>query len=318
MTLEGTPSIVSPSGIANLQFLDEAATANRYARELRRRHGVKAIVVLLHEGGFPAVPFNTTTVDDRCTGGISGPILDIVENTTDDVDALHHGPHPSGLQLRDRRPPRHERELVRAARSPTSTSRSGATATSSRRTPGPSRPTQPESSRHARAAGDRPRYDELSAAARREPVGRISADIRAAATATCPMPRASSRLGNLIADAQLADTKAADAAERSRADEPGRRARRPAVREQRDGGRRGRARHLRGGLHGPAVQQPRDHPDVHGAQLLEVLKDQWCGANTARRCCCRRRASTTRCEQVGRRRRSSATRARARRTRSAA
>ena len=91
MTLEGTPSIVSPSGIANLQFLDEAATANRYARELRRRHGVKAIVVLLHEGGFPAVPFNTTTVDDRCTGGISGPVLDIVENTTDDVDAFITG-----------------------------------------------------------------------------------------------------------------------------------------------------------------------------------------------------------------------------------
>ena len=32
MTLEGTPSIVSPSGISNLSFLDEAATANRYAR----------------------------------------------------------------------------------------------------------------------------------------------------------------------------------------------------------------------------------------------------------------------------------------------
>jgi 5'-nucleotidase len=58
MTLKGTPSIVSPAGIASLDFLDEAATANRYARELRRKHGVKAIVVLLHEGGFQSVPFN--------------------------------------------------------------------------------------------------------------------------------------------------------------------------------------------------------------------------------------------------------------------
>jgi 5'-nucleotidase len=33
MTLEGTPDIVSPSGIRNLEFLDEAETANRYARE---------------------------------------------------------------------------------------------------------------------------------------------------------------------------------------------------------------------------------------------------------------------------------------------
>ena len=32
MTLEGTPDIVSPSGVAGLDFLDEAETANRYAR----------------------------------------------------------------------------------------------------------------------------------------------------------------------------------------------------------------------------------------------------------------------------------------------
>ena len=56
MTLEGTPDIVSPSGIRNLEFLDEAETANRYAQELRNEHGVRAIVVLLHEGGTPT-PF---------------------------------------------------------------------------------------------------------------------------------------------------------------------------------------------------------------------------------------------------------------------
>ena len=88
MTLEGTPSIVSPSGIANLSFLDEAATANRYARELRRRHGVKAIVVLLHEGGFPDEPFNTTTLN-AC--GVTGPIVDIVKNTTKAVDLFITG-----------------------------------------------------------------------------------------------------------------------------------------------------------------------------------------------------------------------------------
>lgn len=56
MTLEGTPDIVSPSGVAGLRFLDEAETANRYARQLRRRHGVRAIVVLLHEGGVQSQP----------------------------------------------------------------------------------------------------------------------------------------------------------------------------------------------------------------------------------------------------------------------
>src|SRR4051794_15406380 len=54
MTLQGTPDIVSPSGVAGLRFLDEARTANRYARILRRRHGVRAIVVLLHQGGSQA------------------------------------------------------------------------------------------------------------------------------------------------------------------------------------------------------------------------------------------------------------------------
>ena len=91
MTLEGTPSIVSPSGIANLNFLDEAATANRYAKELKRRHGVKAIVVLLHEGGFQSIPFNTNPASYTGCTGLSGPVLDIVNNTTDDVDMFITG-----------------------------------------------------------------------------------------------------------------------------------------------------------------------------------------------------------------------------------
>jgi 5'-nucleotidase len=87
MTLEGTPNIVTPSGIADLQFLDEAETANRYARELRWRHGVKAIVVLLHEGGAQT----GTPVDINACAGFSGPIVDIVERTTDDVDLFVTG-----------------------------------------------------------------------------------------------------------------------------------------------------------------------------------------------------------------------------------
>ncbi|HEX2025604.1 MAG TPA: 5'-nucleotidase C-terminal domain-containing protein, partial [Actinomycetota bacterium] len=86
MTLEGTPDIVSQSGIQGLDFLDEAATANRYAEELRREHGVRAIVVLLHEGGVQASPFG---IDD--CNGISGPIVDIVNRTTDAVDVFVAG-----------------------------------------------------------------------------------------------------------------------------------------------------------------------------------------------------------------------------------
>ena len=50
MTLEGTPSIVTASGVAGLQFKDEADTANALVPVLKEQ-GVNAIVVLLHEGG---------------------------------------------------------------------------------------------------------------------------------------------------------------------------------------------------------------------------------------------------------------------------
>jgi 5'-nucleotidase len=50
MTLEGTPQIVSPDGIASVDFLDEAETVNALVPVLKAQ-GVEAIVVLLHEGG---------------------------------------------------------------------------------------------------------------------------------------------------------------------------------------------------------------------------------------------------------------------------
>jgi 5'-nucleotidase len=86
MTLEGTPDIVSPSGVAGLDFLDEAETANRYAEILRERHRVKAIVVLLHEGGLQSLPGGINDCN-----GISGPIVDIVNRTTQDVDLFITG-----------------------------------------------------------------------------------------------------------------------------------------------------------------------------------------------------------------------------------
>ena len=85
MTLEGTPGIVSPSGIAGLDFKDEANTVNRLVGILKSQ-GVKAIVVLVHEGGYPAV----ATEYNGCSG-ISGPIVDIVERTRDDVDLFITG-----------------------------------------------------------------------------------------------------------------------------------------------------------------------------------------------------------------------------------
>jgi 5'-nucleotidase len=71
LTLKGTPDIVVPSGVAGLEFRDEAETVNALVPELKAK-GINAIAVLIHEGGFPAGSYN------ECTG-ISGPIVNIVK-----------------------------------------------------------------------------------------------------------------------------------------------------------------------------------------------------------------------------------------------
>lgn len=106
VTLEGTPDIVSAEGVKGLSFKDEVETINKYAKELRRK-GVKSIVALIHEGGFPASSAYNYDCDSPGAGdGISGPIADIAKNVTPDVDALVTGhthaayactiPDPSG------------------------------------------------------------------------------------------------------------------------------------------------------------------------------------------------------------------------------
>nr|AYM53225.1 5'-nucleotidase domain protein [Cystobacter sp.] len=84
MTLEGTPGIVNPTGIAGLTFQDEADTVNALVPGLKAQ-GVEAIGVLIHEGGYPAAKLY-----DDCQG-VSGPILDIVARLDPEVDFIHSG-----------------------------------------------------------------------------------------------------------------------------------------------------------------------------------------------------------------------------------
>jgi 5'-nucleotidase len=51
MTLKATPTIVTPTGVAGLEFRDEAETVNKLVPELRAQ-GIESIIVLVHEGGF--------------------------------------------------------------------------------------------------------------------------------------------------------------------------------------------------------------------------------------------------------------------------
>ena len=83
LTLKGTPNLVSPVGVAGLEFKDEANTVNALVPELKAR-GVEAIVVLIHEGGFPTGDYN------ECRG-ISGMIVDIVGRFDRAVDVVISG-----------------------------------------------------------------------------------------------------------------------------------------------------------------------------------------------------------------------------------
>jgi 5'-nucleotidase len=88
LTLEGTPTIVTPSGVAGLQFLDEAVTINSIVTELKKK-GVNAIVVLLHEGGIQSVGVNETTIN-TCEN-LTGPVVDIVNQLDPAVDVVISG-----------------------------------------------------------------------------------------------------------------------------------------------------------------------------------------------------------------------------------
>ena len=108
LTLKNTPNVVSPSGVVGLEFRDEAETINALVPQIRKR-GIEAIVVLIHEGGFPTGDYN------ECPG-ISGPIVDIVKKLDKAVDLVVSGHTHRAYKLRDRRPSRHQRRQVRHAR----------------------------------------------------------------------------------------------------------------------------------------------------------------------------------------------------------
>ena len=121
MTLKETPTIVTQAGVAGLEFKDEVKTANALVPELRKK-GVKAIVVLIHQGGTPSVQKWTgpdgkvydanATYDYTCGKGGSltadSAILPIAANLDPQIDMVISGhthqpyvcnvPDPSGQQ----------------------------------------------------------------------------------------------------------------------------------------------------------------------------------------------------------------------------
>jgi 5'-nucleotidase len=193
MTLEGTPTIVSPSGVAGFDFLDEADTVNALVPELQRR-GVEAIVVLIHEGGLPAA------LDINGCNGVSGPIVDIVNRLDDEVDLVISGhTHQPYVCTIDGTPVTSafsfgrlvtdiDMRVDRARKDVTSITINNRIVT--RDVP-----------RDAAITSLIGRYDALAAPIANRRIGNITADILRASDASLEQS-----LGNVIADAQLAAT----------------------------------------------------------------------------------------------------------------
>jgi 5'-nucleotidase len=86
--LKGTPSIVTPAGVAGFTFEDEAEAINRYVPFIKAL-GVRTIVVTIHQGGLQT----------NNTGGATGPatalngpeIKDIVSRLDGEIDVVISG-----------------------------------------------------------------------------------------------------------------------------------------------------------------------------------------------------------------------------------
>ncbi|THV42283.1 bifunctional metallophosphatase/5'-nucleotidase [Glycomyces buryatensis] len=212
MTLEGTGDIVSKAGIEGLDFLDEVETADKYAEELKSQ-GVNSIVVLLHEGGTP-VEEDTGHECESLDGsgvGMSGPIVDIAETVSPQIDMLITGhthqeyvcsvPDPAGQPRMvtsassygrvfteiDATYDRRTKDIIRS-----SVTGSNTVVT---------RDVDPDETQGDIIA----EYSELADEVGAREVGYIAEDIKRGATRAEEFP-----LGSLIADAQLARTAGED------------------------------------------------------------------------------------------------------------
>jgi 5'-nucleotidase len=77
--LEATPTIVTPSGVAGLNFADEADAANKAAAQLAHK-GVHVPVLVIHQGGLQN-PANT--VPNGCSGNLAGSDIEEIAKRLD-------------------------------------------------------------------------------------------------------------------------------------------------------------------------------------------------------------------------------------------
>jgi 5'-nucleotidase len=117
MTLQDTPNIVTAAGVAGLEFKGEVETANALVPVLRAQ-GVNAIVVLIHQGGTPGQetwygpdnkPYKVNpTYDYTCGKGgqldPTSPIIPIAKDLDPAIDLIisGHTHQPYVCDIKDR------------------------------------------------------------------------------------------------------------------------------------------------------------------------------------------------------------------------
>jgi 5'-nucleotidase len=85
--VKNTPTIVSPSSVVGIEFLDEAKAINKYVPELKAL-GVRAIIVTIHHGLIQqTIGANAIVGQDD----LQGPFIDIVASLDDEIDIVISG-----------------------------------------------------------------------------------------------------------------------------------------------------------------------------------------------------------------------------------
>jgi 5'-nucleotidase len=88
LTFEATPTVVTPTGVAGLEFRPEVPVVNALVDHLREEKGVRAFVILIHQGAQQNGPYPLGYQDINRCDNLSGPITDIVNQLSDQVDVV--------------------------------------------------------------------------------------------------------------------------------------------------------------------------------------------------------------------------------------
>jgi 5'-nucleotidase len=217
--LKDTPTIVTPTGVAGLTFGDEADAANKAAKELARQ-GVQIPILVIHQGGFQS---GAVTAPNGCAGNLAGtdiekivqkldPSIKVIVSghthaeyrctiTTNGVTRLITSAASFGRILSDLTLTVNDKtgDLVSA-------SATNLVVENALNTPGPGVVRQDDPSKaDPKVAAIVKQYVDASAPLANTVIGKIQGDLTRDQS-----PQGEETLGDVIADAQLASTAAAD------------------------------------------------------------------------------------------------------------